>query len=89
MMMLIQARYKHSQDSLRLLEQLENIEELKQANIKIFLDGSYVEDQKLLRHLSARLAEDRARLRAHRLKTVVIAAVLSLSSIVFALTALL
>ena len=87
--MQIQATYKRSQDSLKLLERLEHIKELDGAHLRILLNARSPEDQKLLKHLSASLRTGRPRLSPEMVKTVGFAAVFSLSFIAFGLSGLL
>ena len=81
--MQIQATCKKSQDSIRILERLEDIDELKPAQVRIVFNNRSAEDQMLLRQLSTLAGKNRRRISPEMLKTVGIASAFSLGTIAF------
>ena len=85
--MQLQATYKRSQDSLKLLERLNDIDELQQANVRIYFNSRSPEDQKLLKQLMASAGSKR-RLSRKTLATAGLAAVGSAGFIAYGLIGL-
>lgn len=85
--MQLQATYKQSQDSLKLLERLNDIDELRQANVRIYFNSRSTEDQKLLKQLMAS-AGGKRRFSPELLKTAGLAAIGSMGFIAYGLIGL-
>ena len=86
--MQIQATYKRSQDSLKLLENLNGIEEFQGANLRIHFNSRSLEDRKLLQLLAASAGKDRPRLSLKLLMTARLTAVGSMGFIAYGLVGL-
>lgn len=86
--MLLQASYKKSDDSLHLLKRLEEIEELRPAQVKLMLDGRSAQDQKLMQTLSASLGDGSRRVNPQMVRTLIVASLASVSSVIFGLVTL-
>ena len=87
--MQIQATYKRSEDSLKLLDSLGRIEELQHGNVRIMFNNRSPEDQKLLKHLLASLGNSKWRLTPETLWATGIAAVSSIGFMVYGVAGLL
>ena len=86
----INANFKRSADSLKLLERLGEIEELQGGNVKILFNNRSPEDQKLLQALRASLNSRRwyHKLTPETLKTLALATVLSMATMVYGFASL-
>lgn len=87
--MQIQATYKRSQDSLKLLENLNHIEEFQGANLRILFNSRSPEDRKLLQLLAASAGKGRPRFSPKILMTAGLTAVGSMGFIAYGLIGLL
>ncbi|MEM7133407.1 MAG: hypothetical protein AAF702_44335 [Chloroflexota bacterium] len=89
--MQINANFKQSTDSLKLLERLGEMEELQKGNVRILFNNRSPEDQKLLTILRASLDQRRwyQKFTPDMLKTMALAAVSSISVMAFGFASLL
>lgn len=83
--MQVHANFRRSTDSLKLLEKLEDIEELQRGSVKVLFNNRSPEDQKLLQHLRASLNTRRwyHKLTPDMLRIYALATVCSMATMVY------
>lgn len=86
--MQIQATYNRSDDSLKLLETLNDIDAFRGANLRILFNSRSAEDQKILQLLATSMGKGKPSVNLRLLKTVGLATVGSLSVMVYGLVGL-
>lgn len=86
--MQIQATYKRSEDSLKLLENLNDIAEFQGANLRILFNSRSAEDRKLLQLLAASAGKSKPRFSPKMLMTAGITAIGSMGFIAYGLVGL-
>lgn len=86
--MQIQATYNRSEDSLKLLETLNDIDAFRGANLRILFNSRSAEDQKVLQLLATSMGKGKPSVNLRLLKTVGLATVGSLSVMVYGLVGL-
>ena len=86
--MQIHASYKRSEDSLKLLENLNGIAEFQGANLRILFNSRSAEDRKLLQLLAASAGKSRPRLSPKLLLIAGLTAISSMGFIAYGLVGL-